>query len=140
MYSIYKMDAFPYLSSYVLLFGVLSLILSLVIPLPWGKFSRKELPLQINPQLAWFFMFIPAFLFLLLGYSEDSKFDQKLPSTSKGWAAFTVLLIYFAWRAIISQLVIFVLETDNGTKQTSLLLVFPFLGSLGGWGPYCSFL
>lgn len=122
------MNVFPYISSYILLYAVIAFLVFLIVPAPYGKFSKDYLPLLINARLAWFLNQFGA-LIIIVGYFEDGVWKHKMPSTSKGWVAFIFIILHFLWRSVFSQLVLeYVIKPPNGEKQTSLLL--PFLGFL----------
>lgn len=123
VYKVSQMDIFPYVSSYILLYAVVAFLVFLVVPAPYGKFSKDYMPLQVNPRIAWFLKDFGALFFLLIGWFEDGKWQHQLPTTGKGWSCFIFLIIHFLWRSSLSQLAIeFVIKPPNGKKKTSILL------------------
>ena len=115
------MEIFPYISKYILGFAGLSLICLMVIPAPYGKFSKTYFPFQINSRLAWFLCEVGG-LFILLPYYDNDSWNTSLPTTSKGWAAFTFISIHFLWRSIFSQIILEYINPPRGTKETSALI------------------
>ena len=117
------MDIFPYLSSYIMVYAVVAFLVLIVVPAPYGKFSKDYLPLQVNPRLAWFINEAGGLLFLLVGWFEDGTWKHDFPQTGKGWVCFMFLLVHFLWRSTLSQLAIeYIIKPPNGTKKTSILL------------------
>jgi hypothetical protein len=115
------MEIFPYISKYLLGFTGLTFICLLVIPAPYGKFSKTYFPLQMNSRLAWFLCEVGG-LFILLPYYENESWNATLPNTNKGWAAFTFILVHFMWRSIFSQVILEYIDPPRGTKETSVLI------------------
>lgn len=122
------MEFFPYLSSYLLVFSFVICIFSSFAPLPFGKFSNATLPLQLNSRVIKGLFTVGVFS-MLFGWSEDNKWYTTLPSETKGWIVFLVVLIYFVWRSILSHLFFHHLTDSSnedivGKKNASFLLVF----------------
>tara|TARA_Y100001936_G_C15970387_1_gene610789 strand:+ start:104 stop:907 length:804 start_codon:yes stop_codon:yes gene_type:complete len=115
---------FPYLSLWILGYSIVAFIVSVIVPIPYGKFSKSALPLQIDPRVAMGLQHGLVLLGLIFGWFEQGRFHMKLPHTNKGWVALTFLVLHFIWRGIMSQVVL----TKHGTKQTSILL--PVVGLL----------
>lgn len=115
---------FPYLSAWILGYAIVAFLFSLIIPIPYGKFSKSMLPLQIDPRVAWGLQHGFVLIGLLFGWFESGRFYMDLPTTNKGWVALTFLVIHFIWRGIISQIAF----PKYGTKQTSILV--PVVGLL----------
>lgn len=115
---------FPYLSGWILTYGSLAFVVNAVVPVPYGKFSKSYMPLQIDPRIAWFMQHGLVLTFLVLGWFEDNNFRFETPQTNKGWTALTFLWVHFLWRGIISQ----VIFERRGSKRTSILL--PLIGLL----------
>lgn len=109
---------FPYLSAWILLYAIVAFLILIIVPAPYGKFSKEFLPLQIDPRLAWGLQHGLVLVGLVLGWWESDKLNTTTPQTNKGWTALTFLWVHFAWRGIISQVVL----TKHGSKQTSILL------------------
>lgn len=130
---------FPYLSEYIIIFGVLSFILFLVHPVPYGK-HYKKLPLEIDSNVANALIYLPA-LICIAGYYDldESKWVSDMHSKPKGQLALIVFILYIIWRALISKLTTYNIVKDenvSGVKKTSFLIVlyfwfyYPVLGML----------
>jgi len=115
---------FPYLSAWILGYAIVAFLFSLVIPFPYGKFSKSMLPLQIDPRIAWGLQHGSVLIGLIFGWVDLDGWYMDLPVTNKGWVALCFLVCHFIWRGIISQ----VAFAKHGTKQTSILL--PIVGLL----------
>lgn len=109
---------FPYVSIWILGYATVVFLASIIVPLPYGKFSKSMLPLQIDTRLAWGLQHGAVLIGLIFGWMEDGKIYTMVPITNKGWVALTFLWLHFLWRAILSQVVL----TKHGTKQTTILL------------------
>lgn len=130
---------FPYLSEYILIFGVLSFILFLVHPVPYGKHYRK-MPLEIDSTIANALIYLPA-LICIGGYydMDNGVWVSEMHSKPKGQFALIVFILYIIWRGLISKLIIGnIVHNQNvsGVKKTSFLIVlyfwfyYPVLGML----------
>ncbi len=115
---------FPYLTPWILGFAICVFLVNMLMVIPYGKFSRSELPLQIDSRIAWALQHGLVLIGLIFGWVDLDGWYFNTPQTNKGWAALTFLWIHFLWRGILSQIIF----TKHGKKQTTLIL--PLLGLL----------
>ncbi len=58
---------------FILIVSVLVFIVLFFIPAPYGKFTRREWGLRINPKVAWFIMELPAVIVVLVCFFTGNK-------------------------------------------------------------------
>jgi len=113
------LTVFPPYSLYILVYACVAGVFLSMIPAPYGKFSTSNLPLLFNTRWVWVFTEVGALIFFLI--------ETKLPTTTKGWACFVFFLLHFAWRSVVSSVVLHVVTNNSdreivGDKETSILL------------------
>ena len=58
---------------FIFIVSVLVFIVLFFIPAPYGKFTRREWGLRINPKVAWFIMELPAVIVILVCFFTGNK-------------------------------------------------------------------
>lgn len=123
------MEIFPYLTSYLIVYSLVINLLFFFMPAPYGKFSWKKTYLSVPNDLFKPFIMI-GFVSFWPGYYENEEWHTDMPCSTRGWAIWWWLTIYFTWRILAFPLLSTILaEKDSrGGKWVDVWWILPYVG------------